>query len=184
MWSNSLGQGSAGCALPRRTAKLEAGCRCPPCTRAAPLNPTFQGPFANCEYASFLRTRPRYRPFWSDFPVIPHHRSPELLAGGIGAAVRNGAERSKQSVRLAVGAGGEVQFVGIGSGCIAEGHRPKSLDRDGAIVRAAQLAAEVAIGTEAADPAVPEVADQNLGAERSEVQGSPGDSPRRIERAA
>jgi hypothetical protein len=29
-----------------------------------------------------------------------------------------------------------------------------------------------------------EVADQNLGAERSEVQGSPGNSPGRIERAA
>ena len=46
------------------------------------------------------------------------------------------------------------------------------------------MTAERAAGSKAADPAIAEVADQNPGAKRSEVQRRPRNPPRRVERAA
>ncbi len=89
----------------------------------------------------------------------------------------DGLQKAEQTVGLAVATGGEIQTVGVGSGSGAESDRPQPVDRDRVAARIPQLTGEVAEGREPADPAVPEVTDQDAGAERPEILRRARDAP-------
>ena len=90
-------------------------------------------------------------------------------------------------MRLLVRAGREEQRVRrAGGGAVAEADAPQPVDLDrpvvGALHDAVLLPAVLAIA-ERVDPAVPEVADQQVTAELAEVRRSYGQAPRRVELA-
>src|SRR4030095_16278211 len=94
---------------------------------------------------------------------------------------------AEQAVRLVVGAGGEEQRVGrAGVATVAEADAPQAVDFDrlmvGALHNAVLFPAVLAL-VERVDPAVAEVADQQIAAELAEVRRRHGKAPRGIQLA-
>src|SRR4030095_6500099 len=94
---------------------------------------------------------------------------------------------AEQAVRLVVGAGGEEQRVGrAGVATVAEADAPQAVDFDRLMVSAlhnAVLFPAVLALVERVDPAVAEVADQQIAAELAEVRRRHGKAPRGIQPA-
>src|SRR6185503_13931220 len=94
---------------------------------------------------------------------------------------------SEQAVGFVVGTSGEIEGVGrTGAPTVAEPDAPQAIDRDRPVVRTLQLAVRLPAvfrRAERVDPAVPEVADEEMVTELAEVRRRPGETPRRVQAA-
>src|SRR5262249_44045506 len=92
---------------------------------------------------------------------------------------------AEQAVRLAVGARGEEQFVGLRRVPLAGPQTPPAVDDDGLAIGLPQLAAAGAvIRVVDVDVTVAEVSNEQITAELAEVRRREGEPPRRVELAA
>src|SRR5271168_4972310 len=95
----------------------------------------------------------------------------------------HGSQRSEKAVRFMVGAGRKEKRRGwTGTGVIAEGERPKSIDGQNRVVRilhkADKFPGESVVSS---DPPAAEISHEDAVAEDTEIAGRPNDSPRRIQ---
>src|SRR6266849_1510431 len=90
-------------------------------------------------------------------------------------------DRAEQAVALAVGAGGEKERVGARGAAAAQRQGPQAVDRQRLAVAAVELVDEVPALVEGVDPAVAEIADQDVAAEAAEGEGGARHGPGRIE---
>src|SRR6266545_3863839 len=94
------------------------------------------------------------------------------------------ADQTDQAVCLVVDAGAEPQTVGAAGVRGAGLEIPQPVDRDRFVRRVAELPAEVAgVRAEDVDPAVTEVADQQVAGEPSEARRGDGQTPWGVQRA-
>jgi hypothetical protein len=114
--------------------------------------------------------------FVCDSSASPHG-APHLRRG----------DRAEQAVRFVVGPGGKEERVGrAGGSAVAEANAPQAVDLDRPVVGAlhdAVLFPAVLAPAERVDPAVPEVADQQVTAELAEVRRCHRETPRCVELA-
>ena len=93
--------------------------------------------------------------------------------------LRDHRDHAEHAVGLAIGAGGEIDRLRVaGSTAIPRSERPQSVDHERAAVSAVQLAEKAGGGgIKDVDPAVAEIADQQVAAERIERGGGERDAP-------
>src|SRR4029077_11846420 len=96
---------------------------------------------------------------------------------------RSRCDRPEPTVVLAVGAGCEEQRVGARFGTAAQSQGPQPVDRQRASVEAAHLTKKIPVRVEYIDPAVAEIADQDIPAKAAEGQRGPRNAPGRVQRA-
>src|SRR6516165_12603426 len=93
-------------------------------------------------------------------------------------------DRTEKTVGLAVGTGCEIKRVGARFRATAEGQGPQTVDGDPLAVRVPELAQEIPVGVEHVDPAVTEIADEDVAAEPAKGLGCPCDAPGRVQSTA
>src|SRR5271168_1542623 len=96
----------------------------------------------------------------------------------------HGSQRSEKAVRFMVGAGRKEKRRGwTGTGVVAEGERPKSIDGQNRVVRILHKADKfLGESVVSSDPPAAEISHEDAVAEDTEIAGRPNDSPRRIQR--
>ena len=90
---------------------------------------------------------------------------------------RKECDGAKQSAGLITRSRGKVQRIRAGIEPTAERQRPQSIDHQRLAMRIFQLVDEGSVIVEYIDPAVAEVADENLTAVRPERERRPSDAP-------
>src|SRR3984957_3903937 len=111
---------------------------------------------------------------WNFFVASGRQRSTSFIVRG---------DRPKQTIGLVIRTGSEVERVGARFRAAAQGQGPQAVDNNRPAVHVLEWTQEFPVGIEYVDPAVAEIADQDVAAEPPKGGRRPCDAPWGIQRS-